>query len=172
LHQQPAFAAPTNSKDVFPKLPQSKICDKNSVVGVWKLLMVYEVPSGKEIALYTERPLQYIVFDPESLYGEYISSLRIVSADDVRKTALAQKIIQQYTVSNSGIIFFYKNSVATDSLACFIAARNEGPFEIGQMLLMPPKKAAKGRMIKIYQKIQLEKEPESYSESTNENVDQ
>ena len=157
----PAFAAPTNSRDVFPKLPPSKVCDKNSVVGVWKLLMVYEVPSGKEIALYTDRPLQYMVFDDDNRYGEYISPLRDVAINEVEKVAItsAGKTIQQYNVDNSGQIFFYKNSIATDSLACFISARNDGAFEIGQMLIMPPEKTANGRkMVKIYQKMRMEKE--------------
>ena len=160
----PASAAPTNSRDVFPKLPPSKVCDKNSLVGVWKLLMVYEVPSGKEIGLYTERPLQYMVFEDDNRYGEYISPLRDVAINEVEKVAItsAGKTIQQYNLNDSGQIFFYKNSIATDSLACFISARNEGAFEIGQMLLMPPEKAAKGRkMVKIYQKMRMEKTSEN-----------
>lgn len=153
FHALSANAAPTSSLDVFPKLPESKICDKNAVVGAWKLLMVYEVPSGREISLYTSRPLQYVIFEADSRYGDYISTIRDISAEDARDYVLADSTISQYNVNNSGQIFFYKNSIATDSLACFIVARNEGPFEIGQMLLMPPEKAAKGRMVKIYQKI-------------------
>jgi hypothetical protein len=163
VNVSPVFAAPTSSLDVFPKLPQSKFCDKNSLLGVWKLLMVYEVPSGKEIALYMNRPLQYAMFEPDSRYGEYISSLRAISANGVRNVAFAQKSNQQYVIGDSGVIFFYKNSLPTDSLVCFIVARNEEPFETGQMLLMPPEKAAKnGRMVKVYQKVSLEKEQENY----------
>jgi len=158
MAQVAAQTAPTSSREVFPALPQSKICDKNSLVGAWKLLMVYEVPSGKEIALYTNRPLQYLMFEPDSRYGEYISPLRVVTVNSARKAALAPKTIQQYTVSDSGLVFFYKNSIASDSLACFIVAKDEGAFEAGQMLLMPPEKVAKGRMVKVYQKVPLERE--------------
>lgn len=159
-------AAPTSSFDVFPKLPRSKYCDKNTILGAWKLLMVYEVPSGREIGLYTLRPLQYMIFEPDSRYGEYVSSLRAISPNDARQFALDQKAPQQYTLNNSGIVFFYKNAIATDSLACFIVADNDGPFEAGQMLLMPPEKAAGGRrMVKVYQKMPLE--PEGTPEINN-----
>ena len=105
-----------------------------------------------------------MVFEDDNRYGEYISPLRDVAINEVEKVAItsAGKTIQQYNLNDSGQIFFYKNSIATDSLACFISARNEGAFEIGQMLLMPPEKAAKGRkMVKIYQKMRMEKTSEN-----------
>lgn len=154
---------PTSSKDVFPKLPPSSLCNNKSIVGVWKLLMVYEVPSGREITLYTSRPLQYVVFEEDSRYGDYISSLRDVSANEVRNSVIKKKDVQQFALNISGQIYFYKNAIAIDSLACFLVSENQGPFEKGQMLLMPPKNTGSGRMVKIYQKIPV------FDENTDEN---
>ena len=152
-HALAANNAPTSSKDVFPALPQSRLCNSATVQGIWKLLMVYEVPSGNAINLYTVRPLQYLIFDERSNYGEYISTLRDVSLFDVKRDAMFTGTLQQYKVNNSGIVFFYRNSVAADSFACFIVANPKGPFEEGQMLLMPPPTNTKTRMVKVYQKI-------------------
>lgn len=150
-----ANAAPTSSRDVFPKLPPSVVCNNSNINGIWKLLMVYEVPSGREISLYTSRPLQYVVFEADSRYGEYISSLRDVSASEVRNSVLTQKEAEQFTLNEAGVAFFYKANIAVDSLACFIVSKNEGAFEKGQLLLMPPKNTGSGRMVKIYQKMQI-----------------
>ena len=145
---------PTSSRDVFPKLPPSSICTKEGLIGMWKLLMVYEVPSGREIEFYTVNPLQYFVFEPDSRFGEYTSMLHAITLKDIRNTVLSkQKTVQQFSINKSGMIFFYKDSIAVDSLACFMVAKTAAPFRIGQLLLMPSEKAAKGRMVKIYQKV-------------------
>ncbi len=153
---QTAQAAPTSSREVFPKLPPSVTCSKEAVAGVWKLLMVYEVPSGNEIKLYTERPLQYLVFEADSRYGDYISPLRAINTNSIRNYVIADKEPRQFTLNDAGILYIYKAGIPIDSLACFIAAENSGPFEAGQLLIMPPKNLAKGRMVKIYQKMPLE----------------
>lgn len=145
---------PTSSRDVFPKLPESAICTKEGLIGMWKLLMVYEVPSGREMEFYTVNPLQYFVFEADSRFGEYTSMLHAISLREIKDTVLAkQKNVQQFSINKSGMIFFYKDSVAVDSLACFIVAKTAAPFRIGQLLLMPSEKAAKGRMVKVYQKM-------------------
>ena len=157
----PAYAQdsylPFSSADLFPRLPLSKICTKDKLVGIWKLLMVYEVPAGNELALYNKRPLQYFVFEADNRYGDFVSSLRAVSQKDVRSFALNNpKVLQQYVVNKFGILFFYKDGIAVDSLACFVVASSDGPFQEGQMLLMPPENVAHGRMVKVYQKMPLE----------------
>lgn len=156
----PSAPAPTSSLDVFPRLPQSTVCTKEKLIGIWKLLMVYEVPSGREIQLYTSNPLQYYVFNSDSRYGQYSSVLHAVTLAEVKNLAINnQRGIQQYSLNQSGVLYFYKDQFATDSMACFIVAANTPPFMAGQLLLMPPKKTARGRMVKVYQKMFLEFEP-------------
>lgn len=145
---------PTSSLDVFPKLPPSTFCTKENLIGMWKLLMIYEVPSGREIRNYTDHPLQFYVFNADSRYGHYESILHAVTLAEVKKVALSQiSNTQQYTLNQSGNLYFYKDRVAVDSLACFVVAASSGPFLVGQLLLMPPKKSARGRLVKVYQKM-------------------
>ena len=159
VHAASAQALPSNSREFFPKLPQSNLCTKDILPGAWKLLMVYESPPAAEMTLYASRPLQYYLFDSAGRYGDYVSSLRDISIDDIRKEVARQQTnLQQYVVNDAGMLFFYKDSIAIDSLACFIVAQDSGPFESGQMLLMPPQRAAKGRMVKVYQKVWAETE--------------
>lgn len=148
----------TNSRDFFPTLPASSICTKEKLAGIWKLITVYEVPSGNEMSNYINNPLQFYVFESDSRYGQYKSVLRAITLKDMRDFAL-NKIDgnQQFAINQSGMVFFYKNGVAVDSLACFIVANNMPPFRTGQLLLMPPQKAAAGtRMLKVYEKLYLE----------------
>lgn len=157
LEKALAEIKPTNSRDVFPVLPPSEFCTKEDLIGIWKLLMVYEVPSGHEIELYTRRPLQYYVFEADSRYGEYTNILNAITLKDMRDSViLNQRYIQQYSLNKTGMIFFYKDSSPIDSLACFIVAKTTPPFAKGQMLLMPSVKSAKGRMVKVYQKLFME----------------
>ncbi len=150
---------PTNSRDVFPVLPPSSFCKKEDIIGIWKLIMVYEVPSGREIELYTQKPLQYYVFESDSRYGEFTSILSAISLKDVRRSVVEnQRTLQQFSLNKGGMIFFYKDRTAVDSLACFIVAKTFAPFAKGQLLLMPSEKAARGRLLKIYQKVFAELE--------------
>jgi hypothetical protein len=151
------LSLPNSSRDVFPSLPPSSRCTKDLLAGTWKLLALYEVPAGREMQLYIKRPLQFNVFSHDGLYSSYISSWRDIPYQNVKREAFAQKGgPQQFVVKDSGIIFFYKDGIAIDSLACFIVAQNDGPFELGQMLLMPPEQAARGRLVKIYQKVWID----------------
>ncbi len=158
IAQPSAANLPTFSRDLFPKLPASSLCTKDKLVGIWKLLMVYEVPSGKEMSVYSATPLQYFVFEPDSRYGEYRSILHAITLKDVRDYVLEKSGSgQQFTLNKSGMVFFYKNSIAVDSLACFIVENYSPPFGKGQLLLMPPQKAAAGaRMLKVYEKVYME----------------
>ena len=138
----------TSSLGFFPKLPPSVLCKKELLPGTWKLVTVYEAPSGPEMALYTVRPLQYYVFTASGLYGTYIAPLRALTHDEARLAALNDtKVPQQYVVNKSGMLFFYKDSIAIDSLACFIVAQDMGAFARGQMLLMPPQRSCPGRLL-------------------------
>lgn len=153
-NQDSSVPAPTSSLNVFPKLPQSSLCKKEKLVGTWKLIMVYEVPSGKEIELYTNSPLQYYVFEGDNRYGEYVSMLQAITMKEIRDTIIVkQKKLQQFSINKDGFLFFYTDAVATDSLACFMVEKGAPPFRAGQLLLMPPEKAARGRLVKVYQKM-------------------
>lgn len=149
---------PTSSLDIFPKLPPSSLCTKEKLLGTWKLLMVYEVPSGREMKTYSDYPLQYYVFRDDSRYGEYIGPLQALTLAEVQRISIdAQTNTRQFVISDKGMLFFYNNRLAVDSLACFIVEGASPPFRIGQMLLMPPEKAAaKGRMVKVYQRMAIE----------------
>ena len=61
--------------------------------------------------------------------------------------------LQQFVIQKSGMIFFYQNSVAVDSQACFIVASHVGSFLVGQMLMMPPAGQTSVRLVKVYEKI-------------------
>lgn len=155
VHAQEAAAA----KGYFPALPPSVRCTKELLPGTWKLLALYEVPAGAELAAYVTRPLQFYVFSADSRYGSYGGALSDIAPSEVKDAVFSQqKNIQQYVVNDAGMVFFYKDSIAIDSLACFIVAQDGGAFQRGQMLLMPPERAAKGRLVKIYQKIWAEPE--------------
>jgi len=151
--------APSSSLDIFPKLPPSKFCTKESIAGVWKLVMVYEVPSGSEMQTYAKYPLQYQIFEDDNLYGDYIGVLGSRSVLEARREA-RRKLdgFRQYVVDDSGGLFLYKDGIAVDKLACFIVASTTPPFSYGQMLLMPPQKSATARLVKVYQKMPNEPE--------------
>jgi|GEM_PF-2811582 len=150
---------PTSSRDVFPTLPPSAFCKKEDLIGIWKLVMLYEVPSGREIEIYTQRPLQYYVFEADSRYGEYVSILSAATLKEVHDSVMkGQRQILQYSLNKSGMVFFYKDGTAVDRLACFIVAKTNPPFAKGQLLLMPSEKSARGRLVKIYQKRFMELE--------------
>lgn len=161
--QFPSSSSTINSANVFPKLPPSELCTKDKIVGTWKLLMVYEAPASAELERYVRNPMQYYIFNDDSIYGEYIGSISDLSIDRITNFVMNEaKALQQFVVDGSGTVYFYKNSIATDSLACFISADNSPPFSIGQMLLMLPKNAASsGRMVKVYQKIPSAKTSDS-----------
>lgn len=149
---------PVSSRDVFPRLPASKLCTKDKIVGLWKLAMLYEVPAGREMKSYVTHPLQYFVFDADLRSAEYKSIIRNINLREVKSLAMANSdLVRQFVVTESGMIFFYKNSIAVDSLACFIVDVNLPPFRAGQMLIMPPEKAAAGvRMLRVYERAYLE----------------
>lgn len=157
----PAEKLPTSSLDVFPKLPPSSLCAKEKLLGTWKLLMVYEVPSGREMKTYMNSPLQYYVFTPDNRYGEYVGPLQALTLQEVKTLAIDMKSEnRQFVVNDKGMLFFYTNRLAVDSLACFIVEGAIAPFRTGQLLLMPPEKSARGgRMLKVYQRVAVESEP-------------
>lgn len=147
---QPAAATATG----FPQLPQSRACTADDLPGVWKLLRVYEAPSGIEMTAFVTNPVQYILFDANSIYGKYNAGRTELPAPSIRN-AITQHAsgLQQYLVDASGFVFFYQDKAAIDTQACFIVANPLGQFLAGQMLLMPPEGTIQGRLVKVYARV-------------------
>lgn len=151
--------APANTvTGYFPALPPSKPCGKTDIDGIWKLVQLYELPKGVETEGFTAKPFQYFFFNNNGTYKESRQTQNI-SLESIKRNLLIrdEENVLQYVVHESGIIFFYNNSVPSDSLACFIVANPRDQFKIGQMLLMPPANADGSvpavRLVKVYQKV-------------------
>jgi hypothetical protein len=147
-------SAPTG---YFPSLPPSRPCVKKDLLVMWKLEHVYENPAGVAMATYNAQPFQYIRFLPNSTYRELKDINQPLSKMAVKQQMKAQTggSLLQYVVSDTGIIYFYRDGVATDTMACFIVANPKEPFMVGEMLLMPPapeQGQPASRMVKVYNK--------------------
>lgn len=150
--EEPAPVEPVSS---IPALPPSQLCKLNDIKGgVWKLMQVYEEPEGSELQSFRASPSQYLIFFHRNTYARYNSGRIELGAraviTEVKKHTTG---LLQYLVQDAGLIYFYQDKVATDTQACFIVARSQGPFIAGQMLLMPPRGQIKGRLVKVYKNI-------------------
>ncbi len=139
----------------FPALPPSRLCTKNDIAGFWRLSMVYESPTGVELTDFSANPFQYVLFNNDSTFSIYKSTQSEKADAEVLKSMRAKKggVLEQFVMHESGVLYFYKDGVAYDSLACFIVANRLDPFNVGQMLFMPPPDKATIRMVKVYQKV-------------------
>ncbi len=156
--QQPVQYAPP--APVFPQLPPSRPCTAKEVPGVWKLLRVFETPSGAEMSAFLSNPVQFILFDANSTYGKYIGNAELPPASIRGEIAKQVSGLQQYLVDASGMVFFYQDRASTDTQACFIVVTPVEPFAAGQMLLMPPEGTIKGRMVKVYIRVNEQPPPQ------------
>lgn len=161
----PPAAAPTAKADsaqagYFPALPPSRSCTGRDIIGMWKLLQVYESPSGEWLRDFATYPFQFMLFDRDTT----VRTLKTERKPQGNMQAQAREVYKQpatrqYVLHSSGIVFYYENSVATDSHACFIVANPQGSFEQGMMLLMPPAPAdgsvPKTRLVSVYRKVWL-----------------
>lgn len=144
-----------------PVLPPARACKAADLAGLWKLLQVYEEPSGTETAAFQEAQLQYLRFNADSTYGQYLEPfdkgqhLKLVNQGMVQQATG----LQQYVVQPDGKMFFYSDGVAVKSQACFIAEKSQNYYREGQMLLMPPSQDSPTRWVKIYTKLWEEKPP-------------
>lgn len=150
---QPAAAQMAQDSSGFPALPPSRTCTPADVPGVWRMANVYESPVGLEVSAFRTNPVQYIWFRPDTIYYKFAGqkNLPLPTIGGIMKKGA--KGTQQYVVNESGIIYFYVNSAAIDTQACFIVANATGSFKVKQMLLMPPEGQIKGRLVKVYTKI-------------------
>ncbi|MDE3060915.1 MAG: hypothetical protein KGJ06_07880 [Pseudomonadota bacterium] len=153
--QQSQSLQQTAQDESFPQLPPSSPCRQADIVGIWSLVHVYESPSGSEAAAAVSSPSQYMLFDANNTFGKYNAGNTPLPPDQVRAQILSHASgVQQYVVQDkTGFIFFYDNSVAFDTQACFIVANPVDAFYEGEMLLMPPEGQIKERLVKVYAKI-------------------
>jgi hypothetical protein len=166
---EPPAAEPVNGADYyqqerrqFPSLPPSRPCTMQDVQGMWRLLDVFEDPPGQEMGNFAVNRYQYMLFDKDNVFGKYssptISLPAVMLKPEIEKQA-RQQGLQQYLLNESGVLYFYSQGIATDSMACFIVANERGVFTVGQMLLMPPKGQIKGRLVKSYIRYGAKKKP-------------
>lgn len=138
----------------FPALPPSRPCTRRDILGIWKLLALYEEPAGSKTAEYQNSPMQYLSFDRDSTYGEVRAGRSDLTVQGVRDALVNQAAdMPQFVAQESGFVYFYKKSIAVDTQACFIVVTQEGNFMPGQMLLMPPQGQHAGRLVRSYTKI-------------------
>ncbi len=138
------------SAEFSAALPPSRACSKREVPGIWKLIQIFEVPSGAETADFAENSVQYMLFNPNSIYGKYNSGADRSFPPDwcVQPDSQHNSALQQYLVQNTGIMLFLSDRIAIDTQACFIVVNPVGNFSAGQMLLMPPEGQIQGRLVK------------------------
>jgi hypothetical protein len=135
-------------------LPPSRPCTAADMVGLWKMMQVYEAPAGIETEAFKANPTQYIYFQPNNVYGRYNAAGPDMSYDQVRdEIAHHAAGLQQYVVQDSGFLFYYQDKIPTDTQACFIVVTAKDPFVVGQALLLPPKGQIQGRLVKGYLKV-------------------
>ncbi|MFO0388431.1 MAG: hypothetical protein ACK502_01735 [Alphaproteobacteria bacterium] len=153
--QQAPRLIPNSTEAYFPALPPSRLCTKNDIVGLWKLMMVFENPTGIELSDYSASPFQYFIFEKDDTFASFKGSQSPGSDTNVlnKLRSNRSKVLEQFVMHDSGVLYFYKDGVSYDSLACFIAANKLDPFSVGQMLLMPPPDKANVRMVRVYQKV-------------------
>ncbi|NBX04008.1 MAG: hypothetical protein EBR02_08135 [Alphaproteobacteria bacterium] len=138
-----------------PALPPSRICAQADIIGKWKLLQVYEEPTGPETGVFYSLPSQYLAFNVDSTYDTYEKDKDIQIELEKLKAEMKQQVrgLQQYVMQANGHLYFYRDSVATKQQACFIVVTGNTFFAEGQMLLMPPNPQSPTRWVKVYSKI-------------------
>lgn len=165
----PPALAPSSSSGrpaYFPPLPPSRPCTERDLTDLWRLVQLYETPLGLETSGYEGQPFQYYFFGENSTYRTYRhdkNAAEQVVRDMMRKARVTA--LHQFVLHPTGILFFYKDGVYTESLACFIVANARENFKPGQMLLMPPAppegQVAAARWVKVYQKAAPKPKPRS-----------
>lgn len=138
----------------IPPLPPSRPCQREDIVGMWRLLNLYEAPTGPETAAMANSPVQYFLFDQDNTYGRLNAGNVQMPAQNVREAIQrSSSSLHQFVLDQAGMLYFYQDSLAIDTMACFIVANSRTPFQPGQMLLLPPEGQAATRLIKVYEHV-------------------
>lgn len=111
----------------FSPLPPSRPCDAKNVIGQWVSAGVFEQAAGSPNADFKPLATATLQFDPNGTYSEARQG-----------QAVAANSLNQYVVTNSGLLYYYRDSKVIASTACFIVASQQDIFLPGQMLHMPP----------------------------------
>jgi hypothetical protein len=150
----PAAAPPAKGQQVyFPQLPPSSPCVKKDIAGLWRLVRVYENPVHNESQMYSVQPYQYLFFDWNDTYRQLKSSAVVEETGLISHFKTLGGDLQQFVVNDSGFVYLYTNSVATETWACFTVANQTPEFVMGQMLLMPPAGQSVVRLVKVYERV-------------------
>ncbi len=153
---QPAVVA----GPAIPPLPPSLPCKAQWITGLWLLQNLYESPAGKESETYALNPMQYVGFGKDSRLYRYNGGRTAMDPKEVLKLVMGHSgALLQYLLQDAGMLYLYQDSVATDSLVCFIVAETHPPYAAGNLILLPPKGAVQGRLIKVYKKVWPPKKP-------------
>ncbi len=138
----------------FPPLPPSRPCARPDADGLWQLKAVYENPRGPTSADFANNPYQYILFLRDDTYRTYKEIWGEKTPEQVKKAleAAPPASVQQFVVHESGMVFFYVDGQNIDTQACFIVANQRGPYEPGEMILMPPEGRIATRLALVYER--------------------
>jgi hypothetical protein len=146
---------PSQAREVtIPELPPSLPCKQKWLFGLWELKRVFESPLGTETAAYNENPVQYIGFRKDTRFFRYNAGKTRMDPQEVYKIVNSHSgALLQHLLQDGGMLYIYQDSVATDTLVCFVVAESRPPYGAGNLILMPPKGQVAGRLIKIYRKV-------------------
>lgn len=135
----------------FPDLPPSRVCAREDLRGLFRLVAVYEDPEGEEAASFRASPYQYYGFFRDNVFGRINKQSPDMAPKAIARELSGNASDMQFLLQDNGFLYFYQNSVAVDVQACFIVANDKLPFKAGQLLLMPPKGQITGRRVKVFE---------------------
>jgi hypothetical protein len=139
----------------FPPLPPSRPCARPDADGLWQLKNVFEKPRGPTSADFANNPYQYILFLRDDTYRTYKEVWGEKYPEELKYELqnTPPTSVQQFVVHESGMVFFYVDGQNIDSQACFIVANALGPYQAGQMILMPPEGRIATRLALVYERV-------------------
>lgn len=132
-------------------LPQVRSCTQKDIIGIWKLISIAEDPVGPTTENFYREPQQYIWFQDNSLFGEE-SGIQVYSEASSLMQVMRRKENQallQYVVTEKGVIYTYKNRIATDGLNCAYVTYYQEPYKEGDIILFASEKNPT-RLMKLY----------------------
>lgn len=148
-----AQAPQAGGQAIATGLPQVRPCSAKDIVGIWKLVSIAEDPIGPTTEQFNREPQQYLWFQDNSLYGEE-SGIQSYSEASPLMQNIRRKESQallQYVVTEKGIIYMYKNRIATDGLNCAYVTQYQEPYKEGDIILFASEKNPT-RLMKLYRK--------------------
>lgn len=132
-------------------LPQVRACTQKDIIGIWKLISVAEDPVGPTTETFYREPQQYVWFQDNSLYGEESGIQAYADASSLMQVIRRKEsqALMQYVVTEKGVIYVYKNRIATDGLNCAYVTFYQEPYKEGDIILFASEKNPT-RLMKLY----------------------